>query len=63
MIAVTCSARKGKDQFSLREMVNSTRVVSTLKGEREGAEEGWRERSMVEINLKYDAMSTCPTYN
>lgn len=36
MIVVTCRARKGKDQFSLREMVNSTRVVSTLVEEREG---------------------------
>lgn len=31
-MAVICSAKKGKDQFSLREMVNSTRVVSTLIG-------------------------------
>ncbi len=43
MIAVTCSARKGKDQFSLREIVNSTRVVSTLVGGREGVKEGWRQ--------------------
>lgn len=30
-MAATCRAKKGRDQFSLREMVNSTRVVSTLK--------------------------------
>lgn len=42
-MAVTCSARKGKDQFSLREMVNSTRVVSTLMGGREGGKDEWRD--------------------
>lgn len=51
MIAVTCRARKGKDQFSLREMVNSTRVVSTLVGEREGEKDQHRARR-IKNNLK-----------
>lgn len=48
MIVVTCSARKGKDQFSLREIVNSTRVVSTLHVRRDNV----RDRRMMDIIAK-----------
>lgn len=50
MIVVTCRARKGKDQFSLREMVNSTRVVSTLVEEREEEKNQHRARR-IKSNL------------